>query len=205
MVLSELYCQRRGKNLRDIRPPIAVYCTSETYKHLARTHWFGYRGGNTLRHKRLTAARTRQLGIFSILPIATDHFGGAVWFVIRFGGHKVLVAWDITTPRVTRAMVNPSLALIEATTFHAMVDETTHAGIEALVTSGMLAALELEYAPERSKYGAYFVHYSGWEDPEGILTEGELKQKFDTVYPTLAGVVRVAERCQHWEFDAYSK
>ncbi len=200
MVLSELYCQRRGSRLDTLRPPLHVYCTRQTQRHLARTHAYGYGKGNTLQYRPLTAARARQLGIFSVLPVATNHFAGAVWFVIRFGAHKLLIAWDITTPHVTAAMRHPSLALVEATTWHAMVDETTHAGIEALMTSGFLAELGLTYAPAREKYGAYFVHYSGWEDPEGMLTPAQLKQKFDQTYPALRDVVRVAERCQQWQF-----
>lgn len=200
MVLSELYCQRRGDSLQDIRPPLLVYCTSKTQEHLARTHWYGYRGGNTLQYQPLAADRTLRLGIFSVLPVATDHFTGAVWFVIQFGAHRLLIAWDITTPYVTPEMQCPSLALIEATTWHAMVSETTHAGVEALAEGGFLSALGLEYAPAHEKYGAYLVHYSGWEDVEGMLTDAQLKQKLDITYPSLAHVVRVAQRCQHWQF-----
>ena len=200
MVLSELYCQRRGKNLTDIRPPLHVYCTRETQTHLARTHWFGYHDGNTLHYEPIRIARKFSLGVFSILPVRADHFAGAVWFAIEFGAHKILIAWDITTPHVTPAMRHPSLALIEATTWHAMVDETTHAGIEALVASGFIAELGLEYAPAREMYGAYLVHYSGWEDAQGMWTDAQLKENFDATYPALANVVRVAERCQQWDF-----
>jgi hypothetical protein len=200
MVLSELYCQRRGTNLKDIRPPLAVYCTRKTQWHLARTHWYGYHTGNTLQYEPMPASRELRLGIFSVLPVATDHFAGAIWLVIQFGAHKILIAWDITTPHVAREMRGPSLALVEATTWHAMVAETTHAGIEALVTSGFIDELGLEYAPAREKYGAYLVHYSGWEDAEGMLTDAQLKQKFDSTFPSLASVVRVAERCQQWQF-----
>jgi hypothetical protein len=50
-------------------------------------------------------------------------------------------------------------------------------------------------------YGAYLVHYSGLEDPWGMLTDGQLKEKFDDTFPTLSNVVRVAGRGQQWQFS----
>ena len=54
--------------------------------------------------------------------------------------------------------------------------------------------------PEQENYGAYLVHYSGWEDPWGMLTDSQLKTRFDNTFPTLADVIRVAERGQQWVF-----
>ena len=49
MILSEIYCQRRGKDIFDIRPPLTVYCTAVTQKHLYNTHRFGYTDGNNIK------------------------------------------------------------------------------------------------------------------------------------------------------------
>jgi hypothetical protein len=95
----------------------------------------------------------------------------------------------------------PSLALIEATTWGAMAEEIGHTGVEDLVQSGFLERLRLQFAPERERYGAYLVHYSGWEDPWGMLSDRQLKEKFDGTYPALANVVRIARRGQQWDFS----
>lgn len=205
MVLSEMYCQRRGKDLHDIRPPVPVYCTAGTQKHLARVHYYGFGAGKTLVHRRIRSDRPFKLDLFKIVPVPVDHFAGAVLFAIRFGAHKLVIAWDLTTPptraRQLRALAQPSLALIEATTWTAMADETTHAGIEMLVASGFIDGLQLTCEPAQEKYGGYFVHYSGWEDPFGMLTTRALKAKFDAAYPALARKVRVAARGQQWRFS----
>ena len=73
--------------------------------------------------------------------------------------------------------------------------------VEELVTTGFLDQLQLRYRPEQEKYGAYLVHYSGWEDAWGMLTDSQLKERFDEAYPSLANVVRPAERGQQWHFQ----
>lgn len=204
MVLSEIYCQRRGKDMFDIRPPLSVYCTAETQKHLHGTHKYGYTDGNSLRHQLLEADKPVQCGSFSILPIAVDHFEGAVIFVVTFAldqSHKILIGWDMTTlPLQNDQVQNPSLALIEATTWTSMSAASGHTSVEDLVTSGFLDQLQLRYQPEQEKYGAYLVHYSGWEDVWGMLTDRQLKDRFDETYPSLADVVRPAKRGQQWHF-----
>lgn len=204
MILSEYYCQRRGSSLHDVRPPLPVYSTLETQNHLGRVHYYGYGKGNTLTPRPISPHKLFGVGPFQILPVPVDHFEGAVFYAIRFGTHKLVICWDLTGPPADElarlALVSPSLALVEATTWCAMAEETTHAGIEALVETGFIERLELEYDPAREKYGAYLVHYSGWEDSFGMLTEGQLKMRFDVAYPRLAGFVRVAARGQYWDF-----
>ena len=206
MIISEFYCQRRGKDIYDLRPPVRVYCTADSHTHLDRTHWYGYRAGNTLRHELIEPLIPIQHGIFTITPLPVDHFEGATLFSIEFTldkPHKIIIGWDTTTLPLehTPAMRDPSLALIEATTWNSMAEEIGHSGIEDLVNTGYLNQLELNYQPDSQKYGAYLVHYSGWEDPEGMLTDQHLKEKFDAAYPGLANVVRIAERGQQWVFS----
>jgi hypothetical protein len=81
-----------------------------------------------------------------------------------------------------------------------MSQDTGHTSIEELVNTGFLTQMQLQYQPEQEKYGAYLVHYSGWEDPWGMLTDSQLKTRFDNTFPTLADVIRVAERGQRWIF-----
>jgi hypothetical protein len=208
MILSEIYCQRRGVDIHDIRPALPVYCTAESQRHLFNTHRYGYAGGATLRHKLLLPGSTVRLESFDLTPLAVDHFEGAVIYVIQFGSkprHKIVIGWDMTTlPLAAKQLAwlrSPSLALLEATTWHSMAADIGHTSIEDLVTTGFLDKLQLEFAPARERYGAYLVHYSGREDPEGMLTDRQLKQKFDQCYPQLANVVRPAERGQTWRFS----
>lgn len=200
MILSEIYCKRRGKNNRDKRPPLQVYCTAETQKHLFNTHRYGYGGGATLVHRLITPDVPLTQGVFTFLPLAVDHFEGAVIFWITFGAHRLLIAWDMTTLPFSPLLRDPSLTFVEATTFTPRVEDTGHTSITEVVASGFLQQLELQYDPARQKYGAYLVHYSGWEDAWGMLSDAQLKAKFDQEFPALAGVVRVAERGQVWRF-----
>ena len=208
MILSEIYCQRRGVDIHDIRPPLPVYCTVETQRHLFSTHRYGFTGGATLQHELVLPGSTVRLGSFDLTPLAVDHFEGAVIYVIQFDfehQHKIVIGWDMTTlPLAVEQLAwlhSPSLALLEATTWHPIAGETSHTSIEDLVTTGFLDKLHLQFAPAREKYGAYLVHYSGREDAEGMLTDQQLKQKFDQWYPQLANVVRLAERGQTWRFS----
>jgi glyoxylase-like metal-dependent hydrolase (beta-lactamase superfamily II) len=206
MILAEIYCTRRGVHIHDVRPPLPVYCTAATQRHLFRTHHYGYTGGNSLRQHLIKPCRSLQLGIFTITPLAVDHFEGAVIYVIEFGGaarHKIVIGWDMTTLPLDHVgrLAGPSLALLEATTWSPLAAEIGHTSITDLVQSGFLAQLQLVYQPERQRYGAYLVHYSGWEDPWGMLTDQQLKAKFDESFPELAPVVRVAERGQQWSFS----
>lgn len=207
MILSEIYCQRRGEDIYDIRPPLHVYATKGTQQHLTRTHWWGYNGGDTLLHRPVRPGAPLQAGIFNITPLAVDHFDGAVIYVVEFElerRHKIVVGWDMTGLPLAEEEIGclhrPSLALFEATSWKDMAFEIGHTSVEGLVESGFLERVQLRHAPKEEMYGAYLVHYSGWEDPEGMLSDEELKQKFDRTYPHLAPLVRVARRGQHWSF-----
>jgi hypothetical protein len=206
MILSEIYCQRRGQHIHDIRPPLHVFCTAETHQHLWRTHHYGYTEGKTLRPGLITAGEPVQMGLFTLTPLAVDHFEGAVIYLIEFElgqKHKIIIGWDTTTLPLDHLerLRQPSLALLEATTWSSLAEEIGHSGVEDLVKTGFLEGLRLESCLEREKYGTYLVHYSGWEDPWGMLTDAQLKKKFDHTFPALAGVVRVAKRGQQWRFS----
>jgi phosphoribosyl 1,2-cyclic phosphodiesterase len=210
MILSEIYCTRRGAHIHDYRPPLAVYCTAETHKYLLNVHRYRYEIADTktLQHRPVVPDVPVELDIFSITPLAVDHFEGAVIYVIEFGRdtrHKIVIGWDMTTlpaaPHHIERLSNPNLALIEATTWTPMAADIGHTSVEDLVTTGFLDRLRLQYEPESEKYGAYLVHYSGWEDPWGMLTDEQLKERFDHCFPTLSDVVRVAERGQRWQFS----
>jgi hypothetical protein len=206
MILSEIYCKRRGQHIHDVRPPLKVFCTRETHKHLERTHWYGFHGGDTLTVSLIQPNQKQRSGIFEVLPLAVDHFEGAVIFVVQFDlskTHKIIIGWDMTSPPLNQTphLRNPSLALFEATTFTPLAPDTGHTSIEELVNSRFLEQLQLQYLPEKANYGAHLVHYSGWEDPWGMLTDTQLKAKFDALCPSLSDVVRVAKRGQIWEFN----
>ncbi len=208
MVLAEIYCQRRGAHIHDIRPPLKVFCTVETQKHLFNTHRYGYTDGATLQSILIRPGSAIRMGVFEITPMAIDHFEGAVIFVIEFNlnqRHKIIVGWDTTTLPLAANQLehlrNPCLALLEATTWSSMAEETGHSSVEDLVETGFLERLQLKFEPGQEKYGAYLVHYSGWEDPWGMLTDSQLKQKFDQMYPSFSNLVRVAERGQEWCFS----
>jgi len=206
MILAEIYCTRRGKDIYDVRPPLQVYCTAVTQNHLFNTHRYGYTGGETLEHCPIGSVSPFQLGIFNVTPVAVDHFDGAVIFTIEFGQqrtHKLLIGWDMTSLPLAQIeqLKKPSLALIEATSWHELTEEIGHTSVEDLMKSGFLRLLQLRFQPDRELYGAYLVHYSGWEDPEGMLTDKQLKEKIDANYPKLSEVVRVAERGQEWVFS----
>ncbi|MEZ4709979.1 MAG: MBL fold metallo-hydrolase [Caldilineaceae bacterium] len=204
MILSEIYCQRRGQSIDDVRPPLLVYCTDATQTHLFSTHRWGspaaIRCGAPIR-----AGTTVAQDVFRIIPLAVDHFAGAVIFVIEFGGErqrKMIIGWDLTSLpwAYLDVLRDPALALFEATTWQSMAAATGHSSIEDLAGSGFLRQLQLRHAPAQQQYGAYFVHYSGWEDADGMLTDAQLKQKFDTHYPNLADVVRVGGG-QRWDWN----
>jgi glyoxylase-like metal-dependent hydrolase (beta-lactamase superfamily II) len=205
MVLSEIYCQRRGEHWRDVRPPLPVYATAGTQRHLDRTHYWGYRDGATLRHEPLTEGRPLQRGIFTIRSLPVDHFPGAVIFTVEFElrrRHKILIGWDLLTiPQAECELAplrGPSLAFLDATTWS--MPEVGHPSIEDLVQTGFVRELSLCYEPQKEQYGAYLVHYSGWEDPGGMLSDDQLKEKFDRTFPAVADLVRVARRGQTWSF-----
>lgn len=202
MILSEIYCRRRGKLLHDRRPPLVVFCTFETQKYLFATHQYGYTGGNTLRHEPVTAGMPLTCGIFKVTPIAVDHFDGSVIYTIEFGNQKVVIGWDMRALPFSEIerLHRPSLALLEATTWTPLSKYTGHISVEELVGTAFLRSLELEVDPAHGKYGAHLVHYSGWEDPWGVLGDGQLKAKFDQSFPDLANVVRVAQRGQLWRW-----
>lgn len=206
MILSEIYCKRRGQHIQDIRPPLQVFCTAGTQKHLYNTHRYGFEDGNTLRHQSIRPGIPVQKDLVNITPVAVDHFEGAVIYSIEFHlthSHQIIIGWDMTTLPTNQIdkLTQPSLILLEATTWTPLAEFTGHTSIEELAESGFLEQLSLQYQPDQEKYGAYLVHYSGWEDPWGMLTDQQLKDKFDTTFPALAGIVRVAERGQQWTFS----
>ncbi|MCO6449908.1 MAG: MBL fold metallo-hydrolase [Caldilineales bacterium] len=204
MVLSEIYCNRRGEDIHAKRPPLFVYCTEQTLNHLHRTHLYGFTKGQTLRPCLIDPFETFDLGVFRITPLPVeDHFSGSVIFVIEFGGndrHKIIIGWDLKTPPMVflDQLRAPSLAFFDATTW--AEHGYSHISIEQLTGSGFLRQLQLETSPKRQKYGAYLVHYSGWEDRWGMLSDKQLAAKFHRAYPDLAPVVRVARRGQAWRF-----
>jgi len=81
-----------------------------------------------------------------------------------------------------------------------MSQYSDHVSVMELFENGFIEQVQLQYDPAREKYGAYLVHYSGWEDPWSALTDEQLKEKMDREYPAFANVVRVAERGQKWAF-----
>jgi hypothetical protein len=208
VILSEIYCQRRGAHIHDIRPPLQVFCTAKTQKFLTNVHHYGYTDGATLQHHLITPEAPVMAGIFKITPLAVDHFEGAVIYIIEFDlerSHKIIIGWDMTTLPLASHQIEqlqaPSLAVLEATTWTSMAADSGHSSIEDLVETGFLESLQLQFQPEQEKYGAYLVHYSGWEDPWGMLADGQLKDKFDESFPSLSNLVRVAERGQRWDFS----
>lgn len=208
MLLSEIYCKRRGKQFHDVRPPLSVFCTAETHAHLVRVHQYGFTEGATLRQRTIAAGSPVTAGIFQVTPLAVDHFEGAVIYIVEFGAeprHKIIIGWDLKTPPLESDHIErlrrPSLALIESTTWTPMAQDTGHVSLEQLVSTGFLDRLELRFDPLREAYGAYLVHYSGWEDPWGMLADDQLKARLDGAFPRLSQVVRVAERGQRWSFS----
>jgi phosphoribosyl 1,2-cyclic phosphodiesterase len=200
MILSEIYCKRREKDLYARRPPLQVFCTAETHKHLFATHRFGYTDGGTLEHQPIVANSPLNRDPFTITPIAVDHFEGAVIYVIEFDTHKLVIGWDLCSPPFCQIehLQRPSLALFESTTWTPMAGKTGHISVEELVETGFLRQLRLVSDPAQGRYGALLVHYSGWEDPWGMLSDAQLKDKFDASFPELSTVVSVAQRGQRW-------
>ncbi len=204
MIISEIYCKRRGTNIHDRRPPLQVFCTRETQQYLYSTHRYGYRGGGTLEHRPVVPESPVICDVFQITPVAVDHFEGAVIYTIEFGKHKIVIGWDLRSIPLGAQQImhleRASLALLEATTWTPMAQDTGHTSVEELAGSGFLERLQLQFDPAQEKYGAYLLHYSGWEDPWGMLTDAQLKEKFDHAFPSLSNVVRVAGRGQQWHF-----
>ena len=150
MVLSELYCLRMPASCT--RPhkgdPLRVHCTQETFtRWLQPVHGFRFAGGEnqTLEFKSITPATAGYLhlaipphlaGPFSIRAVSTDHFPGAVCYVVEWDRFKVLIGWDLRSlpnPDEFSFMKNPSLALIEANTIyqsvtsgHTSVQDSSH-------------------------------------------------------------------------------
>jgi phosphoribosyl 1,2-cyclic phosphodiesterase len=202
MILSEIYCKRRGRDIHQRRPPLQVFCTTETHKHLFATHRYGYTDGRTLEHQPIIANSPLTRDPFRIMPIAVDHFEGAVIYVVEFGNHRLAIGWDLRAVPFSQLehLRSPSLALLEATTWTPMTGETGHISVEELVRTGFLEELQLQSDPAECRYGAFLVHYSGWEDPWGMLSDAQLKAKFDRSFPELSRVVHIAERGQQWSW-----
>jgi len=203
MIFSEIYSKRRGPRRRTKVAPLDVFCGAVTYKHLLAVHNYGFNAGNTLKFNEISAMQPHQQGIFTFTPIDVEHFEGAMIFAIEFDPHKISICWDMTTlpsdPAEMALIARPSLAFIEATTWQP--EDTGHTCIEALVNSGFLQGLQLSVDPSEEYYGGYLVHYSGWEDDWGALTDPQLKARFDAEFPELGAVIGVAERGQVWNFS----
>lgn len=211
MILAELWCKRQAG---EPRGPLEVYCTGDgsipggtlTLKNLQRVHSYGFGSGKTLAHVPITPAGSRRCGIFEIHAIGVyDHFPGAVIYVVEFGEeqqHKLVIGWDMKTlPSLTPILKEPSLALLEANTWMPLSAKTGHTSVEELVSTRFIQDLGVPFGPTTDHYGVYLVHYGGGEDPDGILDDTKLETKFQQTYPTLAGIVRVAKRGQHWSFS----
>ena len=63
-----------------------------------------------------------------------------------------------------------------------MSQYSDHVSLVELIEHGFLEQVQIEYDPAREKYGAYLVHYSGWEDPWRALTDIQLKEKIEMIF-----------------------
>ena len=94
-------------------------------------------------------------GPFQILPMAVDHFEGAVIYIVEFGlthQHKILIAWDMTSLPLEASQIDalkkPSLAMVEATTWQPL--DVGHTSIVELVENQFLERLHLAYLPQKT-------------------------------------------------------
>lgn len=197
-LLSEQWCKRCGPR----RPPIPVWAHRTTLDHVAGVHARAFGDGRTLDAVSIEPGVPVQVGIFRVTGIAVDHLPGAMIYVAEWGREKVVIAWDMRSlpdPEDHPMLTGPSLALVESNTWSALSAHTGHTSVEELMSSGFLRGLRLLEAPG-TRHGAFLVHYSGAEDPEGPMSDAELATRVAQEYPALAPWVGVATRGQIWRF-----
>lgn len=200
MILSEIWCKRCVKERRD---PLLVHATSVTLDRLLQVHSHGFGLGNTLRPRPMESDERVSCGIFEITAIKVDHIMGSVIYVVEFGYHrkyKVIIGWDMKrVPKVTSLLREPSLALLDATTWTPCSERTGHTSVEELVQ--LIDAMNPVLNQADGRYGVFLVHYSGWEDPTGPMSDEDVQAKFRASYPRLRDVMGMAKRGQTWEFN----
>lgn len=199
MLLAEQWCTR-GTSER--RGPVAVRATELTLNAVTPMHARGFGPKRLLTPVAILPGQPHAVGIFRVSAVEVDHLPGAAIYVVEFGVDKIVIAWDLRTPPDPLAhpvLQRPSLALIEANTWSAQ-SRTGHTSVEGLVESGFLRSLQVADAPG-TRHGISFVHYSGWEDPDGGLSDPAMALRFQQTYPEYAAWVGVAARGQIWTFD----
>jgi phosphoribosyl 1,2-cyclic phosphodiesterase len=198
LLLAEQWCTRATHR----RPAIPVRCTDATLDVVVRMHEHGFGAGRTLTPVSIQPGSRSAVGIFSVSALAVDHFPGAVIYIVEFGQDKIIIGWDLKSlpsPTEHPVLQRPSLALLEANTWSAQSHRTGHTSVEEIVASGFLRELRVSEAVG-ARYGAYFVHYSGYEDPDGPLGDRELALRFRRAYPEFGAWADVAVRGQAWTF-----
>lgn len=198
-LLSEQWCTRIGPR----RPAIPVRAHRTTLDHVAGAHAKAFGDGRTLEAAPIQPGVATQIGIFRVTGVAVDHVPGAMIYAVEFGREKVVVAWDMRSPPRPDehpVLLRPSLALVESNTWSAVSDRTGHTSVEELMSSGFLRDLRLPESPGTPN-GAFLVHYSGAEDPDGPMSDADLAWRVARAYPNLAPWVRVAARGQLWSFE----
>lgn len=199
-LLAEQWCVRGAAERRG---PVSVRATELTLNAVIPTHAHGFGAGHTLNPVSVTPERTQTVGVFRVSALAVDHFPGAVIYVVEFGRNKIIIGWDLKTPPSPvehPVLLRPSLALLEANTWTAQSAHTGHTSVEELVESGFLRELRVAEA-SGARHGIYLVHYSGYEDPGGALSDQEMALRFEREYPEYSGWVGAAARGQSWRFE----
>ena len=197
MVLSELWCRRLPEGRKR---PLEVFSTQKTFDWLNPVHSFGFseKGGNTLRSMLLDPSQPVRRGIFTIHAVKVGHFAGSVIYVIEFGKRKIIVGWDIgrlPDPDADPVLKNPSLALIDTTTWKSMLEKTGHTSIQDIFETGFIKKMDVS-VDDPENYGVYFVHYAG------LLPVDKFSEKIRSTYPDIAPVVRgLAQKGQSWTFS----
>ncbi len=200
MILSEIWCKRCMKERRD---PLLIYATSETLERLQQVHSHGFGLGNTLRPMPVESDGQVSCGIFEITAVRVDHLMGSVIYAVEFGRHKrhkIIIGWDIKhLPKVTYLLKEPSLALLDATTWTPCSERTGHTSVEELVH--LIDAMNPVLNQADCRYGVFLVHYGGLEDPKGPMSDKDVLIKLQAKYPRLRNVVGMATRGQLWKFN----
>jgi len=176
-----------------------VHGTKETLDHLLDVHRWGFDGGKTLLANPVVPGVQFNVGQLAVSAIASDHFPGAVNYVVEMGQRTLAFLWDLKTPPdpedhpILRGL---SLAFIAANTD--TPQPTGHASSDQLVAT--IAKMIAERSPI-SIEGVVLVHYGGQEDPGGMLADPQQEARFLTKYPQFAGIVRYGQRGQKWRLS----